>query len=79
MGAPEIREITDFSKARKNPYAERIRKEGFSITVHYSSDDVAKMTNRTIEKIDRMESMGWFDLDPDEIEALNKYRQANKT
>ena len=79
MNAQEIREITDLSKARKNPYAEKIRKAGFSITVHYSSDDVANMTNRTIKKIDRMESMDWFDLDPDEIDALNKYRKANKT
>jgi len=76
----EIREITaeDFAKGRKNPYAERIKKEGFSITVHYSAEDVANMTKHSIEQIDKMESMKWLDLDPDEIQALKKYREANK-
>ena len=34
-------EITDFSKGRKNPFAEKIKKEGYSVTIHYSPDDVA--------------------------------------
>ena len=76
----EIREMTaeDFAKGRKNPYAERIKKEGFSITVHYSAEDVANMTKHRIEQIDKMENMKWLDLDPDEIQALKKYREANK-
>ena len=37
----DMPEITDFSKGRKNPFAEKIRKEGYSITVHYSPKDVA--------------------------------------
>jgi hypothetical protein len=31
----------DFSKCRKNPYAAKIKAEGYSITVHYSPEDVA--------------------------------------
>jgi hypothetical protein len=38
----DMPEITDFSKGRKNPYAEKIKKEGYSITIHYSPEDVAK-------------------------------------
>ena len=34
-------EITDFSNGRKNPFAEKIKKEGYSITIHYSPEDVA--------------------------------------
>ena len=34
-------EIMDFSKARKNPFADKIKKEGYSVTIHYSPEDVA--------------------------------------
>ena len=37
----DLPEITDFSKGRKNPYAEKIKKEGYSVTIHYSPEDVA--------------------------------------
>ena len=76
----DIREMTaeDFLKARKNPYAEKIKKEGFSITVHYSPEDVANMTKRSIEQINQMENMDWLELDPEEIQALKAYREANR-
>jgi len=73
----DIPAITDFSTARKNPFAEKIKKHGYSITIHYSPEDVAKMMNDTIERIDNMEDMDWLDLDPYEIAALKKYREAN--
>jgi len=37
-----MKEYYDFSKGRKNPHAEKILKEGYSITVHYSPQDIAK-------------------------------------
>ena len=37
----DIPEITSLLKFRKNPHADRIKKEGYSITVHYSPEDVA--------------------------------------
>ena len=76
----DIREMTadDFAKGRKNPYAERIKREGFSITVHYSPEDVANMTKCSMDQIDKMENMKWLDLDPDEIRALKKYRETNR-
>ena len=75
MDAIEIKEVTDFSKARKNPYAERIKKHGYSITIHYSPDDVARMTKQTLEKI---QALDMLELDADEIAALKKYEAAHK-
>jgi len=74
----DIPEITDFSSARKNPYAEKIKKYGYTLRIHYSPDDVANMNTRAIEKIDGLEDMEWLDLDSDEIAALKKYRESNK-
>jgi len=75
MDVTEIKEITDFSSARKNPYSDRIKKHGYSITIHYSPEDVAKMTRRNLEKI---KALDMLDLDPEEIKALRKYEEANK-
>ena len=39
----EMSEITDFSKGRRNPFAERIKREGYTIrtTEYYTPKDVA--------------------------------------
>jgi len=74
----DIPEITDFTTARKNPYAEKIKKYGYTLRIHYSPQDVANMTKRSIERIDGLEDMDWLGLDPDEIAALKRYREANK-
>ena len=37
-----MKEYYDFSKGRKNPHAEKILKEGYSVTVHYSPQDIAE-------------------------------------
>ena len=37
----DMPEIRDFSKACKNPFADKIKKEGYSVTIHYSPEDVA--------------------------------------
>ena len=71
----DIPEITDFSKARKNPYAERIRKNGYSITIHYSPEDVAA---RTKENVERIQGMDMSDLDQDERRAFERYLETNK-
>ena len=39
----DIKEITDFSKARKNPYAEKLRKNGYSIVINVSPDDISNV------------------------------------
>ena len=60
----DMPEITDFSKGHKNPFAEKIKKEGYSIrmTEHYSPDDVAN---------------GYFDDTKDIIQALVDLMPAN--
>ena len=50
-----MKEYYDFSKGRKNPHAEKILKEGYSVTVHYSPQDIAE---------------GYFDDTKDIIQAL---------
>jgi len=71
----DIPEITDFSKARKNPYAEKLRKNGYSIVINVSPEDIANMTRNNIEMI---QSMNMLDLDPDERKALVKYMEMNR-
>ena len=65
--------LPDLSKIRKNPYYADIIKNGFTIAVHYSPEDVAEIINGK-QKFD-------FDLlehDPDELAAFEKYRKANQ-
>jgi hypothetical protein len=74
----DIPPIIDFSSARKNPYADKIKKFGYTIRIHYTPEDVANMNTHAIEKINGLEDMEWLDLDPYEIKALKKYRETNK-
>ena len=68
----DIPEITGESKARKNPYFERIMKYGFSITEHYSPEDVAEIVKGTCtRKIDVLS------LDPEEQKAFERYKKAH--
>jgi hypothetical protein len=75
----DIPPITDFSTARKNPFADKIKNHGYTLQIHYSAEDVANMTKKSIESIDGIEDMDWLDLDADEIAALKKYRRANSS
>ncbi|MCL2279403.1 MAG: hypothetical protein FWC20_08380 [Oscillospiraceae bacterium] len=63
------------NKIRKNPYAEKIKKHGYSITIHYSPEDVAEMTQDTLNKI---KTLDMLELSEEEIKALKKYESANK-
>ena len=73
----DIREMTeaDFAKARKNPYAEKLRTSGYSIVINVSPEDISDMTQHNIKKI---QGMDMLELDPDEQRALKKYMEANK-
>jgi len=68
----DIREMTaeDFARGRKNPYAEKIRKHGFSITIteHFSPEDVADIANGTCSR---------FKMTEEELEALEEYNKKN--
>jgi len=66
----DIPEITGKTKARKNPFYERIMKHGFSITEHYSPEDIANITKGTLAR-----RIDVTILDPEEQEALEKYKK----
>jgi len=72
----EIKEITDFSKARKNPYAAKLREKGYSIVINVSPEAIANMTRSNIELI---QGMNMLELDLDEQRALKKYMESNET
>jgi len=58
------------SKIRRNPFYEDIVKNGFSIAVHYSPEDVAEIINGK-QKFD----IDLLEHDPDELAAFEKYHK----
>ena len=65
--------IPNALKIRKNPYYDDIIKNGFTISIHYSPEDVAEIISDK-QKFD-------FDLlehDPDELAAFERYRKTNQ-
>jgi hypothetical protein len=68
----DIPEITDFSNARKNPYFERIKKYGFSITEYYTADDVAEIIKDTCSR-----RIDVLNLDSEEQKAFERYKKAH--
>ena len=88
--ASEIREalVNSYTKVRKNPFAEKMRKYGYTTRVYTSSDEytetyispeeVVEMARQAIEKIDAIEADGWQDLTPTQIQVFKKYRESNR-
>jgi len=68
----DIPEITDFSSARKNPYYEKIMKNGFSITEHYGPEDVAEIIKGTCTR-----NIDVLNLDPEEQKAFERHKKAH--
>ena len=75
VNTSDIPEITDFSKARPNPYAEKIKKHGYSVTIRYSPADVERMTQAALEKAKNLDIL---ELDSEELKALERYKKANQ-
>ena len=66
----DIPEVTGKAKSCRNPFYERIMKYGFSITEHYSPEDIAEITKgNPIRRIDITI------LDPEEQAALERYEK----
>ena len=66
-----LKKMPDPSRLQKNPFYNDIIKNGFSIAVHYSPEDVAEIISGK-QKFD-------FDLlehDPDEIAAFERYNKS---
>ena len=76
----DIRELTkeDFARGRKNPFAEKLRANGYKIIIEVTPEEIAAMSRTNIAKINEMENTDWLDLDAEEIEALKLYRESNK-
>ena len=76
----DIRELTkaDFARGRKNPYAEKLRTQGYKIIIDVTPEEIATMSRENVSRINDIESMDWLDLDAEEIEALKIYRESNK-
>lgn len=71
----DIPEITDFSKGRPNPFAEKMRKYGFSVTIHCSPEYASGMSDESLRKIINFDISG---LDEEEEEALRQYKEAQR-
>ena len=69
----DIPEVTGKTKSHKNPFYERIMKYGFSITEHYSPEDIAKITKGNLVR-----NIDITVLDPEEQAALERYEKRIK-
>jgi len=68
-----LKKMPDLSRIQRNPYYDDIMKNGFSIIVHYSPEDVAEIMNGK-QKFD----FDFLEHDPDELAAFEKYRKAHQ-
>ena len=68
----DIPEIKGRRKVRKNPFYERIMKEGLTIREYYSPDDI-----KNIRKGNLARRIDICALDAEELAAMEEYRKAN--
>jgi hypothetical protein len=68
----DIPEIKSTAKPRKNPIYERIMQHGFSITEHYSAEDVASIVKGTCNR-----QIDILSLDPEEQRAFDRYKKTH--
>ena len=68
----DIPELSGKVRVRKNPFYERIMKHGFSITEHYSPEDIANITKGTLAR-----RIDLTVLDAEEQEAYEKYKKSH--
>jgi len=71
----DIPEITDFSQGRPNPFADKMKKHGFSVTIHYSPEYASGMSDESLRKIINFDISG---LDDEEQEALRQYKETQR-
>jgi len=62
----DIPEITDFSKGRKNPFADKLKREGYTIRIRYNPEDLGQITGEEA-----------CQLDSEELRALEIYQLAS--
>ena len=69
----DIPEIKGKRKVRKNPFYERIMKEGLTIREYYSPDDI-----KNIKKGNLARRIDICSLDAEELAAMEEYRKTNE-
>ena len=67
----DIPEVKSNAKVRKNPFYERIMREGFTIKEYYSPEDI-----RNIKKGNLSRRIDITVLDDEEIAAMEEYRKS---
>jgi len=67
-----LRAIPDPSRVKKNPFYERIMKEGLTIKEYYSPEDI-----KNIRKGNLARRIDIDTLDPEELAALEEYKKNN--
>ena len=67
---PEIMKTT---RVRKNPYYEGLMKNGFSIRIRYTAEEASEMSKKICNRPDEL-----FELDEEELEALERYSKAQQ-
>ena len=68
----DIPEIKSTAKTRKNPFYERIMKEGFTIKEYYSPEDIKKIKRGNLARRIDINT-----LDAEETAALEEYNKKN--
>ena len=68
----ELKKVPDPKRVRRNPFYERIMKNGFTVKEYYSPEEIAKIKNGTLaRRIDINE------LDPEEMSAMEEFMLMN--
>ena len=83
MDFTEIKEIISLKDAIRNPYYESLVKNGFSIKINYSPDDVEEIIAKRHDKNTFMtknpnekEDFNLLSLDDEELAALEEYHKS---
>ena len=67
-----LKAMPDPSRVKRNPFYERIMKEGFTIKEYYSPEDI-----KNIKKGSLASRIDINDLDAEELAALEEYKKTS--
>ena len=67
----DIPEVTRSMKARKNPFYERIMKEGFTVKEYYSPEDIKNIKKGNLLSL----RVDMTTLDAEELAAMEEYKR----
>ena len=70
----DIPEVKRTAKSRKNPFYERIMKEGFTVKEYYSPEDI-----KNIKKGNLVRRIDITVLDDEELAAMEEYKKSQQS